>query len=316
MIDEEFQYTFKIPSNSNNFPKFYIIMKIYFQINEYFKIIFSNTYRNIEKMLDNLNIFAFDSYSFSDFILKNNDRKKYDNYIMQLIKHEHKQYQKELKIRKSYQADWLFKKDNIMAKEKNTLMAQDDIYKKFSNEYYNKYIQKVASFNASQDAERYILDTHYMNNNREYSVLLNMQQLVLNIINGEDGRLWFDNRIKKYCFRSEYDGKIVENDKKEMTNILNQVLQKNLPKYHNFDTNSFNHIIEVALIESISDISKQKLKDEYKANKVEKVLIFTNAIPTINGYVFDVTRNEEIFQSDTDLLFKRNRFIATEYLEK
>ncbi len=317
LIDEEFQYTFKIPAKSNKFPEFYIIMKIYFQINESFKNIFSNKYHNTKNMLDNLNIFAFDSYSFSDDMLERNGRTKYIDYINKLIIQEQNQYQEELKIRQFYTKDWLFSKDNNMIKEKKSnLITQDEINKKFNNQYFNTYIQKISSFHANQDLERCINDIKYMKNNHEYSEILYLQQVALNIINGEGGRLWFDTRTKKYSFRSEYSGKIVHNDKKEITVILNRAMQKNLPKYHIYDKNSFNHMIEVVLIESISDIPKQILKDEYKADKAVKVLLFTSAIPSIDGDVFDITRNEEIFQSETDLLFKQNRFIPTEYLSK
>ena len=155
-----------------------------------------------------------------------------------------------------------------------------------------------------------------MKNSRDFQIILDVQKLALEIIESDGGLLFFDTRNKKYYFRSDAENDIVPYDKKDILVILNRAMQKNLPKYHIYNKDSLYHSIEVALIENLNDVPKEKLKNEIDTSHVTKILIFANQIPLIDGEVFDLSRNEEIFQSETDLLFKRNIFVPTEFLAK
>ncbi|MDF1875201.1 hypothetical protein JHD48_05610 [Sulfurimonas sp. SAG-AH-194-I05] len=311
IIDDLFKEPIEIPINNNQYPKFYILMTIklmlekFYSINYniYFIFNFKNKIKIYKNMLSDLNHYTqYDKFTKFDNIYPERDRKI-----------DQETYKNELQIRKESEPNLLVLKDAVM-KDKNELITQEEINIRLNKQHLNKYIQKISTLRANTDIAFYIANNEQMNNQAELAEILDMQRLVLNIINGQDGRLWFDTRTKKYSFRSEYNGEIAEHDKKEMTTILNIAMQKNLPKYHNWDTDFLNHVIEVILVESIDDIAKNK--NEYNISQVTKVLLFTKAIPTINGDTFNLAFTEEIFQSDTDLLFKRNRFIPSQYLIK
>ena len=316
-IDNLFKESIKIPTQSDQFPQFYTLMIIKLMLEEIyckkynicfiynFKNNIKNNIKIYKDMLSDLNHYTqYDVFTTFDNIYKEKDQEL-----------DEEAYKNELQIRKESEPDWLLLKDNIV-KEKNRLVSNEEINSRFNKQYWNKYIQKISTLNVNRDIESLILDNERMKNQAELAEILDMQKLVLNIINGESGRLWFDLRTKKYYFRSEYNGEIVDKDKKGITEILNIAMQKNLPKYNIYDTDFLNHVIEVVLIESIDDIAKNKLKKEYEISQVVKVLLFTKTMPSINGDVFNLEFTEEIFQSDTDLLFKRNRFVPNKYLIK
>ena len=228
--------------------------------------------------------------------------------LSQIQKLDKEAYENELKIREKTSPNWLLLKDNIMQKKKDVTI-QEEINKKFNNEYLNTYNQKLASLSGRKDAELEISNREYLKNNQDFQIILNIQKLALYIIESDGGLLFFDTRNKKYYFRSDSENNIIPYDKKDILVILNRAMQKNLPKYHIYIQDSSFHSIELALIENLNDVSKEKPKNEIKTFYVTKILIFTNQIPSIDGEVFDLSRNEEIFQSKTDLLFKRNIFV-------
>ena len=307
MVNKLFNEAIEIPKNSNPYPQYYTLLKIKVILQEAFwkeynisnLLSIKRRLKKYNKMLDNLNQFTY---------MLSPASKEQQELDLQ-------SYKNELEARKEYEPNWLKLKDTIMEK-KNKLITQEEIDERFNKQYWNNYIQKISALQSSRDIELTKLNYEQMKNQTELVEILNMQRLVLAIINGEGGRLWFDTRTKKYSFRSEYNGVITEYNQKDMTAILNKAMQKNLPKYHTQDTDFLNHMIEVVLVESTNDIAKYKIKDEYKISKVAKVLIFTSTIPTINGDVFNLNYTEEIFQSETDLLYKRNRFVPTKYLSK
>jgi hypothetical protein len=303
-LEELFSKKITVIQNSNAFPKFYIWMRIYFEVCKQYKHRFLRGYiksniEPLEKKLENLN-----QYNIEDL--------KWNSLLSQFDTEE---YNTEIKKREECYPK-LLSKEFMMAKEKNKLMTVEEYNIKLNDKTIDKYITELSKLNAKIMLQEEMSRVQQLQNSTEYQGILEMQRLVMSIINDEGGRLWYDTRIKKYCFRSRYDGKIVEHNKKDITEILNRAIQKNLPKYHIDDTNTFSHIIEVELIETINDILKYKLKNELKSNDTVKVLIFTNQIPTIDDDVFDTTLNKEIFKSETDLLFKRNRFVPTKYLAK
>jgi len=307
ILEERFKYPIHVPQNSNKSPKFYIFLKFYMLFKELLVESYrlrSGFYRFFDNRIDNLNDYNYE--------MKENCNLKTFKRIKELDKEA---YENELKIRDESKTNLFLLKENIMAKEKNN-QIQEDIKKKFDKEYLNTYNQKIASCFARKDAEAEILNREYIKNNEDFQSILFMQRLALQIIEGDGGLLFFDTRNKKYYFRSDAENNITPYDKKDILVILNRAMQKNLPEYHKYNQDSSYHSIEVALIENLNDLPKEKLKNEINTSYVTKILIFSNQIPSIDGEVFDLSRNEEIFQSETDLLFKRNIFVPTDFLAK
>ena len=312
IIDNLFREPIKISEQSDQYPQFYILMTIKLMLEEtYWKnynICFINCKRMLSKykeMLSDLNRRnQYDKFTRFDNIYTDKDRKL-----------DQEAYKNELQIRQVSEPDWFTLKDTIM-KDQNNLISTEEINRRFNKQYWNKYLQKISTLIVNKDIESLVLNNEQIENQTELAEILYMQRLVLNIINEKSGRLWFDIHTGKYFFRSTHNEKVDDYDKKTMTKILNAAMQKNLPKYHIYDTDFLNQVIEVVLIETIDDIAKHKLQKEHETSQVVKILLFTKAIPTVNGDVFDLAFTEEIFQSDTDLLFKKNRFVPNKYLEK
>jgi hypothetical protein len=200
--------------------------------------------------------------------------------------------------------------------KKRDVIIYEEIEEKFKIEQLRTYYQKLASYIGRKKAELEISNIEREQNNEDFEIILDMQYLALQIIKSDGGLLFFDIRNKKYYFRSDSENNIIPYDKNDILVILNRAMQKNLPKYHNYNKDSLNHSIEVALIENLNDVQKEKLKNEIKTSYTNKIFIFTNQIPLIDDEAFDLSRNEEIFKTKTDLLFKRNIFVPTEFLEK
>ena len=307
ILEERFKYPIHVPQNSNKSPKFYIFLKFYMLFKELLVESYrlrSGFYRFFDNRIDNLNDYNYE--------MKEPSNLKTFKRIKELDKEA---YENELKIRDESKTNLFLLKENIMAKEKNN-QIQEDIKKKFEKEYLNTYNQKIASYFARKDAEAEIFNREYMKNNEDFQSILFMQRLALQIIEGDGGLLFFDTRNKKYYFRSDSKNNITPYDKKDILVILNRAMQKNLPEYNIYNQDSSYYSIEVALIENLNDLPKEKLKNELNSFHVTKIFIFANQIVSIDGEVFDLSRNEEIFQSKTDLLFKRNIFVPTEFLAK
>lgn len=312
ILEEAFIKPIKVSINSDKFSKFYVFVKFYLVIteqlykedNNFFWKSRLNWIKEIEKKIENLNFFVYDELD-TNFIERFEKIKELDKEA----------YKNELIIRNETNPNLFLLKDSIMAKKQN-LITQEEINKKFEREYLNTYYQKLASYFGRKDAEEEIFNREYMKNSLDFQTILHMQRLALQIIESDGGLLFFDTRNKKYYFRSDSENNIIPYDKNDILVILNRAMQKNLPKYHIYNQDSSFHSIEVALIENLNDVLKEKLKNEIKTSYTTKIFIFTNQIPSIDGEVFDLSRNEEIFQSETDLLYKINRFVPTDFLKK
>lgn len=307
ILEERFKLPINVPQNSNKSPKFYMLLKFYMLSKELLSENYrlkSGKYKFFNNAIDNLNNYNYtmkEPYNLNMFEkIKKLDKEAYENEII---------------IRKETNSNLFLLKDNIMAKKRDVI-TQEEMNKRFNNEYLNTYNQKIASYFGRKDAETEIFNREHFKNNHDFQIILDMQRLALNIIERDGGLLFFDTRNKKYYFRSDAENDIVPYDKKDILVILNRAMQKNLPKYNIYNKDSLYHSIEVALIENLNDVPKEKLKNEIDTSYVTKILIFTNQISSIDGEVFDLSRNEEIFQSKTDLLFKRNIFVSTEFLAK
>lgn len=307
ILEKAFNKPIKVSINSDKFSKFYIFVKFCLVIEE--QLYKKDTYffwesKKIKERIENLNYFAYDELE-KDFI----------DILEKMKQIDEKAYKNEFIIRKETKPNLFLLKDNIMAKKRDVI-TKEEINKRFNNEYLNAYNQKLASYFARKDAETEIFNREYFKNNQDFQIILDLQRLALEIIESDGGLLFFNTRNKKYYFRSDAENNITPYDKKDILVILNRAMQKNLPKYHIYNPDSSYHSIEIALIENLNDVPKEKLKNEINSSYVTKILIFANQIASIDGEVFDLSRNEEIFQSKTDLLFKRNIFVPTKFLAK
>lgn len=307
ILEGTFKLPIYVPKNSNKSPKFYIYIKFYML----FKELLAENYRlrtGCYRFFDN----RIDKLNDCNYTMKEPCNLKIFEKIKKLDKEA---YKNELKIREKSNANLFLLKDNIMAKKQDP-MTKEEIDEKFKSVQINTYNQKLASYLGRKDAETEIFNRERMQNDRNFKDILDMQRLALQIIQSDGGLLFFDNRDKKYYFRSDSENNIIPYDKKDILLILNRAMQKNLPKYHIYNQDSSFHSIEVALVENLNDVPKEKLKNEITTSYTVKIMIFANQIPLIDGEVFDLSKNEEIFQSETDLLFKRNLFVPTEFLAK
>ena len=307
ILEEKSKLPIYVPKNSIKSPKFHIYLKFYMIFKELLAKNYGLKFARYEffnNVIDNLNDYNYTIKETCNI-----------NMFEKIKKLDKEAYKNELKIREESKPNLFLLKDSIMAK-KQDLIIQEEINKKFEKEYLNTYHQKLASYFGRKDAETEILNREYFKNNQDFKIILDMQRLALKIIQSDGGLLFFDNRDKKYYFRSDSENNLKPCDKKEILKILNSAMQKNLPKHYNYNKDSLNHSIEVALIENLNDVPKEKLRNEIDTSYTIKILIFANQIPLIDGEVFDLSRNEEIFQSKTDLLFKRNIFVPTKFLAK
>ena len=136
----------KVPNDSNKSPKFYIFVKFYQEVKEFLLKDFNLRFdsfrsREIDKVIDNLNLYIFD--------VKENF---YIEKIEELKKLDKEAYVNELKIREESKLNLFLLKDNIMQKKKDVI-TQEEINKKFEKEYLNIYYQKIASYLGRKDAE-------------------------------------------------------------------------------------------------------------------------------------------------------------------
>ena len=191
IFEKAFMKSIKVPNYSNKFSKFYIFVKFYLEINEFllrdFNLKFSDFKMcDVDEVINNLNRYEKDFYIDRIEEIKKLDKEAYEN---------------ELKIREESKSNWFLLKDNIVAKKRD-LINQEEINKRFNNEYLNTYNQKLALYFARKDAELEIFNRKYMKNNLDFQIILHMQRLALQIIEGDGGLLFFDTRNKKYYFRS------------------------------------------------------------------------------------------------------------------
>jgi len=324
MIDNLFKKDIEIPNSSNNHPRFYVPMMIKMKIEEafwkeydiYYIFGFKKKLPAYYEMLANLNQFT--------------------NILPQISKEQQEldiqSYKNELEIRKTSESNWLTLKDSAMQKNSDNLQVElitDDDEKVVNSEYVKalvkhiestekKYNRLLSNFYASEQLDNFIQNYNQFKNNQEWSEIFHWQNLVLNILYENGASLWFDTRIDKYCFRSKAGGKIVEENKEGMSELLTRALKEKITKHLNMYNNSFfvNYAIEIVLVSKLNGINKQKLKQSERASNVIKILLFENEIPTIDDDKFDVQSFLEFSKDNTHLFYTRNRFTPTKYLTK
>lgn len=236
-------------------------------------------------------------------------------------------YKNEMERRKESESNWLKLKDTkmqeIVKKEQTEIIINSDkkietFMQHIAETAYEKYIRQTEKFLTDQRVNDYIQNYNQFKNNQEWAELFHWQNLVLNILNDNGTSLWFDTRIDKYCFRSKVGATLVYENKEGISELLTRALKEKITDYLNRFNNGFlaNHAIEIVLVQKLNGIQSQKLKQSERASNVIKILLFENAIPTIDDDKFDVQSSVEFSKENNHFFYTRNRFLPTKHLLK
>jgi len=324
IIDNLFQEPINIPDQSNYYPKFYILATIKLMLEEtYWKkynICFiwglKGKIERYKDMLSSLNYHSqYDVFT------------KFDNiYMERTQKLDQEAYKNEIKTRQESEPDWLLLRENMMKKDmkhkqevaNNSTENAMENFRQYTQDIHVKYMKKFNTFLnqvALDDAKN---NYQIWKKTQEWDEIFYWQDIVLDLIRNNGGGLWFNFRIDKYCFYSKDGGKPIDADKNEIGKLLTRALQDKITNY--LDYNSYflsNYAIEIVLVHKLKGIGQQRLNINEKADNIMKILLFENAIDTIDDDVFDINNNYIYFkQNDNDFFFTRNRFIPNEYLLK
>ena len=319
MINNLFHKDIEVPQNSNLYPQYYTLLKIKVILQEAFWKEYDinerpNIKRNLIKyneMLDNLNQFTYMLPSISQ------EQQELD----------FESYKNEMERRKESESNWLKLKDTkmqeIVKKEQTEIIINSDkkietFMQHIAETAYEKYIRQTEKFLTDQRVNDYIQNYNQFKNNQEWAELFHWQNLVLNILNDNGTSLWFDTRIDKYCFRSKVGATLVYENKEGISELLTRALKEKITDYLNRFNNGFfaNHAIEIVLVHKLNGIQSQKLKQSERASNVIKILLFENAIPTIDDDKFDVQSSVEFSKENNHFFYTRNRFLPTKHLLK
>ena len=182
----------------------------------------------------------------------------------------------------------------------------------------DKYNKLLNNFLANEQLNSLIQNYKQMKNNQEWVEILNWQNLVLNILYENGGSLWYDTKINKYAFRSKIGGTIVYENRENISELLTRALKDKITACLNRDNVGFHfdYVIEIILVQKIHSVQNLKLKANEKAPNVIKILIFENAILTIDDDTFDIESANEFKKHVNNFFYTRNRFVPTKYLKK
>lgn len=303
LIEKKNLTLINIPIKSNQHPHLYALIQFYLDIRKEISSSFIGKYtKSLQEKIASLN--ELTSYKPSEDINKL----------------DHEFYLDELKIRKESEPNWLLVKDNAMGKNKQQPAVNENnnigqVVDKFGYliEYdLKQYQNKIRKLNTEIFAQEYRDNYQRFKNNQEWNEIFNWQKLVLDILKYNGGSLWYDSRIKKYCFRSKTNASTVDVNSSELGDLLTRAFKKYMIGY----LNENNSAIEIVLVSKLKSINTQKLSIYEGADNVIKILVFENEIFTIDDDVFDTNINCEFIRHNTDLLFTRNRFLSNKYLIK
>jgi hypothetical protein len=325
IIDNLFKEPIKILKESNHYSKFYILATIKLILEETYlekyniSFIFSLKSRieRYKDMLSNLNQYtSYNEFTNFDYIDTENSQKI-----------DQEAYKNEIQIRQASEPNWLLLKGDKMGNRKKqvAVIKNDNIGHTldkfgFLIEYdLEQYQNKIRKFNAGIIAQEYENNYQIWKNNQKWNKIFYWQNLVLYILENNGGGLWYDTRINKYCFRSKLNASTINVDNNELGNLLTRALREKITTHLNQNNRAdlSNYAIEIVLVFKLKSLNKQTLNINEKADNVIKILLFENAIHTIDDDVFDINNNDIYFQQDdTDFLYTRNRFVPNQYLEK
>lgn len=318
MINNLFNKDIEVPQNSYQYPNYYTLLKIKVMFEEAFwkeynisnLLSIKRKLKEYNEMLANLNQFT---------------------YMLPSISQEQQEldlqsYKNEMESRKESEPNWLKLKDKkmqeVVKKEQTEIITSRDkeieIFTKYIEASEKKYIRQINNFLADQRVNDFIQNYNQFKNNQEWSEIFQWQNLALDILNGNGASLWFDTRIDRYCFRSKIGGNVVYENKEGISELLTRALKEKITNYLNrYNSNFFvNHAIEIVLVQKLNGIHNQKLKQSERASNVIKILLFENAIPTIDDDKFDVYSSLEFSKEDEHFFYTRNRFVSTKHLLK
>jgi len=318
-INDIFKEPITIPVQNNKCFYFYTLIKFHInvikQIFSKYNLFFNKIHINsLEKKMNDLeininNLNNFIPYDFSEKINKLD--KEY--------------YIQEMKTRQETEPNWLLLKDNEMGKKNKQLVAVEDNnigrivdnLGNFLGSHNIKLHNKINRFYTDVLLQDYKDNYKTLKNDQEWRDIFYLQNLVLDIIRDSGGALWYDTRIKKYCFRSKLNGNISEVDSKELGDLLTRASKDKIIHYsNNSKYDVLDYAMEIVLVSKLKGINNQKLSINEKSNDIIKILLFENEIKTVDDDAFNVNKNEEFFKDDSDFLYTQNRFIPTEYLIK
>jgi len=324
IINNLFQEPIKIPKQSNQYPKFYILATIklmleetyWKQYNIYFIFSFKDKIKRYKDMLSNLNQYKqYNEFTFLEYI-----------YTKRAQEIDQEAYKNEIQIRQASEPNWLLLKGDKMVngKQQPAVIKNNNIVQtidKFGRliEYDTKqYQNKIRKFTAEILAQEYKNNYQIWKNNQEWNDIFYWQNLVLDILRNNGGGLWYDTRIKKYCFRSKFNASPINVDSTELGDLLTRALKEKITAYLNRNHRTFfsDYAIEIVLVSKLKSLNKQKLNINEKADNAIKILLFEDAIFTIDDDAFNIHNDEFFKHNHTDLFFTRNRFVSNQYLEK
>lgn len=317
-INTLFNQDLPIPDTSNSYPYFYALMTTGLNIQENFWTEYNISF--IPKIKNKLSSYKEIFSNLNDFIKiipqTSTNQQELDS----------QSYKDELKIRKESQSEWLVIKDNnmkeVVKKEQIEIITNRDkeieTFTKYIEAAEKKYVRQINNFLTDQRVNDYIQNYNQFKNDQEWAELFHWQNLVLNILNTDSASLWFDRRTDKYCFRSKVGATLVYENKEGISELLTRALKEKITDYLNRFNNDFfaNHAIEIVLVHKLNGIQSQKLKQSERASNAIKILLFENAISTIDDDKFDVHSSLEFSKEDTHFFYTRNRFIPTKHLLK
>jgi len=319
IVDNLFSKGIEVPQNSSLYPRYYtlLIVKVMFQ-EAFWKKYNINKWLTIEKKLNKYNEMLANLNQFTS--IRPSISKEQQELDLQ-------SYENELKARKESESNRLKLKDKkmqeVVKKEETEIITSRDKEIETFVQYITatagkKYLRQIGNFLAEQCTNDFTQNYNQMKNDQEWAEIFNWQNLVLNILNGNGASLWFDTRIDKYCFRSKVGGSVVYENKEGISELLTRALKEKIINYLNRYNNSFfaNYAIEIVLVHKLNGIQNQKLKQSEKASNVIKILLFENAIPTIDDDKFDVKSPLEFSKNDNHFFYTRNRFVHTKHLLK
>lgn len=307
-ISNLFSKDIKIPVGSDKYPNLYILLYIKAQlIKSYDSRTYESRFKNFIEEISNLN-------SYSKYI---------GYYSEQEQKRDITSYKAELQKRKESEPNWLLLKDCEMKKKKQQLSSNENnirsIIDNFGNflgfydvKQYTKAINKLNTDILIQERKD---NYHKWKNDQEWKNIFYLQNLVLNLLKTNGGGLWYDRRIKKYCFRSKLYGSVSEVDSNELGDLLTRALKEKIRHSDNYNSN-LDYAMEIILVSKLKGINSKKLSPNDKSNDIIIILLFENEIISIDDDVFDPNNKNEFIKNYSDLFYTRNRFVPNEYLVK
>jgi hypothetical protein len=268
---------------------------------------------------------------YKEMLLDLNHRNKYDEftkfdniYTKRDRELDQEAYKNELQIRKESEPNWLLLKDDEMKKNKQQLSVIKDnnigqILDNFGNflGLYNikQYTNAINKLNTDILIREQKDNYQIWKNNQEWKEIFYLQNIVLDILKTDGGALWYDSRIKKYCFRSKLNGSMSKVDSNELGDLLTRALKEKIRHFDNYNYN-LDYAMEIVLVSKLKGINNKKLSLNEKSNDIIKILLFENEIKTIDDDIFDVNNQNDFFKNNSDFFYTRNRFVSNKYLKK